>query len=354
MALESSLHEPLPLPKSSTIEDQLSKINNHLRASVSRWQIFWYPHPSKMRAAAILGLGSSVHDLRPFQKNCAAEWVIGLPSDPEGLDAMLIFGGDGTLHRHLGSLPKLAIPVLVVPTGSGNDFARSLGIASGRDALQAWRTFTTNARNIRTVDLGVIIPLGTQKSDQTAAEYPRGSIETPRYFSCAAGVGIDGEISRYANALPRWLRAHGGYALSLAPALVTFKAFGMKLSVARESSGSSLSPYERKGLAAVFANTPFYGGGMRIAPRAKMDDGLLDACLIANMSKVKLISLFPTVYAGRHIGIREVEYFTVDRARIETEGPMNVYADGEYVCPTPVEFGVARSALKVIVPPAQE
>src|SRR5262249_37709376 len=99
-----------------------------------------------------------------------------------------------------------------------------------------------------------------------------------------------------------------------------------------------------------FANTPFYGGGMQIAPKAVMDDGLLDACLIGDMSRFKLISLFPTVYAGRHLGIREVEYFTIGQARVETEGRMDVYADGECVCRTPVEFGVARGALRVIVP----
>ena len=87
---------------------------------------------------------------------------------------------------------------------------------------------------------------------------------------------------------------------------------------------------------------------MLVAPKAKMDDGLLDVCLIREMSKLKLLGMFPSVYFGRHLGIREVEYFPIERARVETETPLDVYADGEYVCRTPVEIGVAKCALRVI------
>ena len=79
-----------------------------------------------MRAAAIFGLGSSTRDLRPFQGDAQVQWEVGQPAQSEGLDAILIFGGDGTVHRHLAALVKLQLPVLVVPAGSGNDFARAL------------------------------------------------------------------------------------------------------------------------------------------------------------------------------------------------------------------------------------
>lgn len=68
-----------------------------------------------MRAAAILGLGCSAKDLRPFQSDKMGEWRIGMPSEPDEADAILLFGGDGTIHRHLSQLVKLGIPVLVVP-----------------------------------------------------------------------------------------------------------------------------------------------------------------------------------------------------------------------------------------------
>jgi diacylglycerol kinase (ATP) len=293
-----------------------------------------------MRAAAILGLGSLPRDLRPFQI-ANTEWTIGLPADSTGLDALLIFGGDGTVHRHLGALVKLQLPVLVVPAGSGNDFARALGLQRVHDSLTAWAKYASGASNVRTVDLGTIQSLGATSP----------STHTLTYFSCAAGVGIDGEISRRANALPRWLRAHGGYALSLPGAVLSFRPFILKLSTTQSQDAADLvARGEQSVLAAVFANTPVYGGGMRIAPRARMDDGQLDICLIRDIAKLKLLSVFPSVYFGRHLGIREVEYFPTVCAKVETDRPLDVYADGERVGQTPVEIGVAPAALRVIVP----
>ena len=74
-------------------------------------------------------------------------------------------------------------------------------------------------------------------------------------------------------------------------------------------------------LLAAFANTPTYGGGMKIAPRAQMDDGLLDVCMIGGVDPFKLACLFPTVYFGRHLRIREVDYFPAAHLRVETEHP---------------------------------
>jgi diacylglycerol kinase family enzyme len=93
-----------------------------------------------------------------------------------------------------------------------------------------------------------------------------------------------------------------------------------------------------------------YGGGMKIAPQARMDDGLLDVCVVGGVNPFKLFCMFPTVYAGRHLKIREVEYFQAGRVRVETEHPLDVYADGEFVCRTPVEVGAERGALKVVMP----
>ena len=100
---------------------------------------------------------------------------------------------------------------------------------------------------------------------------------------------------------------------------------------------------------AAFANTPFYGGGMKIAPQAKMDDGLLDICVIGGIDPFKLFCMFPTVYFGRHLKMREVDYSHAARVRVETEHPLDVYADGEYVCQTPVELAIQPAALKVLI-----
>jgi diacylglycerol kinase (ATP) len=72
--------------------------------------------------------------------------------------------------------------------------------------------------------------------------------------------------------------------------------------------------------------------------------------VVKAMAKARLLRLFPSVYSGRHVNLPEVRYFAADRLRIETEKPSEVYADGEFVCPTPVEVTVERAVLKVIVP----
>jgi diacylglycerol kinase family enzyme len=118
----------------------------------------------------------------------------------------------------------------------------------------------------------------------------------------------------------------------------------MRISVGNE--GAMAKPT----ILAAFANAPAYGGGMKIAPHAQLDDGKLDVCIVRGMDPFKLFCLFPTVYLGGHLGFREVEYSQTESARIETEYPLEIYADGEYVCRTPVEFSVARNGLKVIVP----
>ena len=264
-----------------------------------------------------------------------------MPASREEADVVLLFGGDGTIHRHLGQLVKLGLPLLVVPAGSGNDFASSLGLRRVRHSLAAWRAFCGGAGNARAIDLGRITPCGQEPVDVQSGS---------RFFCCVAGIGIDGAVAERANRMPRWLRGHGGYILSLAPAVFTFAPFTMKVQVASENADQWTTCSDQPTLIATFANTPFYGGGMKIAPQAKMDDGLLDVCVVGAVHPFKLFCMFPTVYAGKHLSIKEVEYFQAVRARVETEHPMDVYADGEFVCRTPVEIALEHAALKVITP----
>ena len=267
---------------------------------------------------------------------------MGMPASPDDADVILLFGGDGTIHRHLAQLVKLRLPVLVVPAGSGNDFASSLRLRRVSDSLAAWNQFCQGSSNLREIDLGVI----------SAVNQREVLSPPPHYFCCVAGVGLDGEVSRRANKLPRWLRGYGGYAFSLAPAIFTFSAFPMRILTPAEHTASASVDWtvrsDQPTLLAAFANTPLYGGGMKIAPKAKMDDGLLDVCIVGAVDPLRLLRLFPTVYSGNHLNVREVGYFHATRVRIETDQPLDVYADGEYVCRTPVEVAVREKALKVI------
>lgn len=282
-----------------------------------------------MRAAAILGPGNVARAMVAFQRATEVQWT----SLIEQADVAVIFGGDGTVHRHLASLVEMDVPALVVPCGSGNDFAHALGIRNIGDSISAMRHFVEHGQ-ARAVDLGVITPgmLGEGQSSQT-------------YFCCVAGAGLDSAINLRANALPRWLRAHGGYAMCATREFVRFAPLPMKI-----SPNGTQAAFRPTMLAAV-ANSPTYGGGMKIAPRAKLDDGQLDLCVVRAMDAFKLFCLFPTVYFGRHLGFREVEYAQTPALKIETEFPCDVYADGEWACRTPVEFSIARKMLKVLCPP---
>jgi diacylglycerol kinase (ATP) len=293
-----------------------------------------------MRAATILGPGNTSRCVDRFRRISDAEWTAGPPASSNDAHVVVIFGGDGTIHRHLAQLVSLGLPVLVVPCGSGNDFARALKLRSVRDSLAAWRQFAAGGNNVRTIDLGMIKENAAATATVGEATAPHG-----QYFCCIAGAGLDAEIAQRANALPKWIRSHGGYALCAPREFLRFVPSSMKVSSATENARPA-----KPTILAAFANASAYGGGMKIAPQARLDDGKLDVCVVGAMSRFKLICLFPTVYFGGHLSFREVEYTQTETARLETESPVDVYADGEYVCQTPVEFSVAANALKVIVP----
>ncbi len=288
-----------------------------------------------MRVSVIYGPSSSERDLHPFKKVQDVFWQNGVPNQKDDADVIFLFGGDGTIHRHLQQLVELQLPVLVVPRGSGNDFARALGFRRSQDATKAWRQFISGAGNVRSVDVGIL--KACELNDKTPQEH---------FFCTVAGVGIDGEVVHRANHLPRWLRGNGGYALALLPSIFRFAAFLMKISTDKTGDESDFRPT----ILAAFANVPAYGGGMKIAPRAKFDDGRLDVCVIRDINKLKLFCAFPTIYFGRHLWLTEFEYSQASSARVETKHPFDVYADGEYVCQTPIEVSLRRNGLRVIVP----
>src|SRR3981189_1772554 len=134
-----------------------------------------------MRGRVIFGLGTSSKNLEPFQAGSATEWAEGVPTSSTDADAVLIFGGDGTIHRHLPTLVRLQLPVLVVPAGSGNDFARALNLRSCRDSLRVWRDFESGKIQARAIDLGVIVP---------STAVPSAAPERTHYFCGVAGCGL--------------------------------------------------------------------------------------------------------------------------------------------------------------------
>jgi diacylglycerol kinase (ATP) len=278
-----------------------------------------------VNAAALLGLSAREKTIQEF---CLSEDVqLSLAIEPaQNHDAALIFGGDGTVHRHLAQLHRYKIPTLVVPTGSGNDFAKSLGIRNVEIALRAWQQFCADGKNVREIDLGMIHVGGEEI-----------------LFCCVAGVGMDAEANARANRMPQWLKSTGGYVLAALQSLVAFKPVEMSVKTSQRE-------IRRPAFFAAVGNAHRYGGGMKVAPRALPDDGLLDICVVSKLNKLKLLCWVPTIFFGGHLRLKQVEYFQAEQVRIETARELELYADGDFACKTPAEIGVVRRALRVIVP----
>ncbi len=281
-----------------------------------------------MRAVAILGPDVSPQYLALFS-GTGCEIIGHKRGEPvPSADAAIVLGGDGTIHHYLRDLSQLKIPVLMVPRGSGNDFARALGLRTEGDAVAAWNRFLDHGL-FREIDLGIITPLGEM-------------VASPRLFCNVAGAGLDSDANRRANAMPRWLRGRGGYVLGALGAIRSSQARRFIV----ETSDKRI---DEPGLMVAFANGPTYGGGLRIAPAADFADGQLDVCFVRQVGKARLLRLLPQVFSGRHVNLPEVEYFKTARVRLETDVPLDVYADGEFACRTPVEVSVVPGALRVIV-----
>lgn len=279
-----------------------------------------------MTAAALLHPDVSPGIVDRFRSSSTEIRIQENLEEDTNFSAALIFGGDGTIHRHLPQLHQQKIPVLVVPAGSGNDFAKAMGIRSMEIALRAWQQFLADGRNVREIDLGVIRADGQEI-----------------LFCCVAGVGMDAEANARANRMPQWLKSRGGYVLAALQSLVAFKPVEMSVKTAQR---------EIRGPAFFIAvgNAHRYGGGMKVTPRALPDDGLLDICVVSKLNKLKLLCWVPTIFFGGHLRLKQVEYLQAGQVRIETERELELYADGDLACKTPVEIGVIRRALRVIVP----
>jgi diacylglycerol kinase family enzyme len=172
----------------------------------------------------------------------------------------------------------------------------------------------------------------------------------PVLFACIAGTGLDAAVNRRTLEQPRWLRAQGGYVLALIQVLARFRP--PRITVSAQEGGAWRKLVDETGFLVAVGNGPQYGSGMRLTHRARMDDGKLDVCVVRNLSKWRLLRLFHKVFKGRHIGMKEVAYQTAERVRLHTDPVTEVFADGEYICNTPVEVGVRREAFRVIVPAA--
>ena len=346
---------------------------------------------SAVRAVALLGPVAKEHHVRQFEVP-GVNLFTGNELDPtDQPDAALIFGGDGTIHRHLGRIGAQADSHADCAARQRQRLrAFHRHRERGRIALAAWQRFCASGDNVRSIDLGTIEPLDqrSKSGDVDRVPWQGESLESlhfvpdgPRrdpvsgakeelgarimqsqlrrlaeaerevarttFFGCIAGTGLDAAVNRRTLKQPQWLRAHGGYVIALLQVLGGFRPPHITLSV--EVDGRWETRVDEPGFLIAAGNGPQYGHGMRLTHEARMDDGLLDICFVRTLSKPRLLRLFRSVYSGAHVGMKEVEYFRASRVRIKTDPVTEVFADGEYICQSPVEIGVRRNALRVIV-----
>jgi|SRR5579884_51845 len=282
-----------------------------------------------MRAQAILGPGAGESDLRRL---CSAGLSVDssreFRCEPD-VDLVIVAGGDGTVHRFLPELMLCGRPILVVPCGSGNDLARALAIRSIADAVSLARDFLRDIATVKQIDIGTII-------DSSGKETP---------FCCTAGVGLDAIAAQCANRMPQWLRAHGGYLIAalngilLSPKIELTAIFG---------AGEIVTPIKRSVCLFTVANTPSFGGGLPIAPAARLDDGEFDSVFADTMRRARLARASLSLLKGTHLDLPEVHFMRVASITLESDPPVKVYADGEFVCETPIRVRVLPAALRVL------
>ncbi len=235
-----------------------------------------------------------------------------------GADAVVACGGDGTFHEMINGLDGHRGTVGLIPCGTGDDLAAGIGIP--RDWWEACRLL--DGGRSRRLDLA------------RAGE---------RVYACIAGAGFDAMVARRANKKTRILRGGGIYIWSVVRTLAGFRP----VELAVEGDGLAWS-----GLAmfAVVANAPAYGGGMRIAPMALMDDGLLDLIVVEAIPRLELLRVFPRVFSGSHMSHPAVRHYRSARIRLSSPDGLELFADGEYVARLPLTIEVLPGALTVLAP----
>ena len=243
----------------------------------------------------------------------------------DGVDALVVVGGDGLVALALPAVVGTDIPLGIVPAGTGNDHARAYGLPRGnpREAADVIAD-----GHVRAVDVGRIDAAGTTT-----------------YFGGVMAAGFDSLVNDRANRM-RWPRGRARYNLATLIELIHLRPLPFRLVLA---DGTVI---EQNVLLAAVGNTGSYGGGMRICPDADPADGQLDITVVRAMPRRRVVRFFPTIFKGTHVEHEGIDTYCTSSVRIEAPG-IRAYADGEYVAPLPVDVGVEPGALRVLSPAAR-
>lgn len=271
---------------------------------------------ARYRDAALARLRESgfvVRNLQGRDADEAADLARGCVAD--GVEALVLCGGDGLVHLGVQAVAGTGTPLGLIPSGTGNDVARYLGLPRTDPVAAADRIIASRRR---TIDLA--------RSGE-------------RWFVTVLAAGFDAIVNERANAMT-WPRGQMRYNLATLAELRTFHPIPYVLQLDDETM-------EREAMLVAVGNGPSFGGGLRITEGALLDDGLLDVVVITRMSKFKLVRSYPRLFTGRIDGVAEYVHRRVRTVTVAAPGIVT-YADGERFGPLPLTIECVPGALEVI------
>ncbi|MFQ5777765.1 MAG: diacylglycerol/lipid kinase family protein [Terriglobia bacterium] len=233
-----------------------------------------------------------------------------------GFERVLVAGGDGTAHAVVNALRGTETALGVLPLGHGNDLARALGIPLEPMAAAEFLL----------------------RAPVTAIDLVRAGEES---YACVASVGLDAETNRRANAWGSWPRGHARYLLAGLRTLLSYRPLRVELVTDSEEFSGEV-------MWVAVANAPYYGGGLRIAPEAALDDGIMDICVIERMSRTQMLALYPRLRTGAHLRASHVRYFRACRVELRAPPGAALFGDGELIGRLPAELHVEPAAVRVL------
>lgn len=227
-----------------------------------------------------------------------------------GFDVVIACGGDGTFSQVVTGLLDTGVPAALIPSGTGNDFARAAGIPI--DPGEAARAIITGRP--RPVDL-----LEVNGGEAWAVNI--------------IGVGFDAAVAERTNRRLRFLGGKTAYIMAVVRELVHYRPSHVRLTVDGET-------WKGEAMLVAIANSSSYGGGMLIAPQASFADGLADVVLVEKLSRLEFIRCFPMVFRGAHLRHPKVKHWRGREISIKTDEPQPALVDGDVVARTPLTVQV--------------
>lgn len=239
-----------------------------------------------------------------------------------GLDALVVVGGDGMVSLAVEAVRDSGLPFGVVPSGTGNDIARGLGIPLGDPAAAIASLLRALEGEPRVIDAGTVT-----------------DGERTTWFVGAVSAGFDALVNERANRMRR-PRGRSRYTIAILRELLALRPRRYELTV-------DGVPETVDAVLLAVANNTSIGGGMLIAPQADLADGRFDLFIVAPVSRFRFLRLFPKVFSGAHTDLDIVRLSRVRSVSIAADG-VTAYADGERIGPPPVTIDVVPGALRVL------